>query len=779
MFVSFDPTLNPGELKDEYLRQLQYKLDDPEYSMSVGIMFVNPKKIKFSNWLLENHNRIKAFRQKEQIDPSNVAYENHFLAARLITNIISNTIYYKNLLDRGVDKLSSAKQKEAYKKFFDTGDQSTNELATGLINTLKIRIDGLFDWNELTAAYKSAVEAGQGSAESYDNAKQIIFDKLIQKVNEAYDSKDLTKTKLFKFLESVHGADVKNLFVDLNIAKHKKYSSVLDALFSKFTGHDDEILADLGNIVDLLPDRLNLLVERMSYNEFKDGMVPINMGISKKGTSNQVPYFCESVNSEEDIMVNNHLIHPNIYIDLESLSELDEASELKINYEYITQFIDGLNKGIASYESHRVTPSLIELLKSLRDKYVKKVNGNNFKELKEMIASEMDEAPIDLTPGYNFVFDFRDGSSVWFNEGEYRYNENGELKIIKNIIKLTPDNVNRTVTIETDKEIYIHDFKAKEMKLLNTKPETTAPNSLVKENFNNFADVLTAIDFPNKDIALNDFKQVFESNKNMTNEELLNSINEIITRYGLQLEASLNDGIINISKISTIEGKTNPVSFGVNADKYMHNPTTDKDVKVFDAEVDENGLGTYTITSLKRIKSLDGLDASVQLSGSAIEDAVDYRVIEKGVIKKNDQGIFEIIKPLKLELFSDKESKEAVPITQEKPPVIKEEVKSIKESKSYIEQRTKFLSDIKSQIVSVLENIPESEDKAIISETLANIIQSIDDGSSTLLSKSKDLSNYMFNPKFIKSLGKMDDSVKTIIMNDILNTLSDNQLIKC
>jgi hypothetical protein len=164
-----------------------------------------------------------------------------------------------------VDKLSSSKQKEAYKKFFDTGDQSTNELATGLINTLKIRIDGLFDWNELTAAYKSAVEAGQGSAESYDNAKQIIFDKLIQKVNEAYDSKDLTKTKLFKFLESVHGADVKNLFVDLNIAKHKKYSSVLDALFSKFTGHDDEILADLGNIVDLLPDRLNLLVERMSY----------------------------------------------------------------------------------------------------------------------------------------------------------------------------------------------------------------------------------------------------------------------------------------------------------------------------------------------------------------------------------------------------------------------------------------------------------------------------------------------------------------------------------
>jgi|GEM_PF-2493724 len=780
VFVSFDPTLSPGELKDEYLRQLQHKLDDPEYSMSVGIMFVSPKKVKFSNWLLENHNRIKAFRNKEQIDPSNVAYENHFLAARLITNIISNTIYYKNLLDRGVDKLSSAKQKEAYKKFFDTGDQSTNELATGLINTLKIRIDGLFDWNELTAAYKSAVEAGQGSAESYDNAKQIIFDKLIQKVNEAYNSKDLTKTKLFKFLESVHGADVKNLFVDLNIAKHKKYSSVLDALFSKFTGHDDEILADLGNIVDLLPDRLNLLVERMSYNEFKDGMVPMNMGISKKGTSNQVPYFCESVNSEDDIMVNNHLIHPNIYIDLESLSELDEDSEIKINSEYIEKFKKGIDSVIAKAKESDASPSYIKEIEKIGNKYLKNVNKSNHDKLANLFIDELDKIPIDITPGYKFFYNVREGEFFTFKDGEYSYAQNHEgLKTIQNVIKLTPDNLNRTITIETDKEIYIHDLKTKEFKLLNTKPETTVPNSLVKENFNNFADVLTAIDFPNKDIALNDFKQVFESNKNMTNEELLNSINGIITRYGLQLEASLNDGIINISKISTIEGKTTPISFGINADKYMHNPTTDKDVKVFDAEVDENGLGTYTITSLKRIKSLDGLDASVQLSGSAIEDAVDYRIVEKGVIKKNDQGVFEIVKPLKIELFSDKESKNTAPITQEEPPVIKEEVRSVKESKSYIEQRTDFLSDIKSQIVSVLENIPESEDKAIISETLANIIQSIDDGSSTLLSKSKDLSNYMFNPKFIKSLGKMDDSVKAIIMNDILNTLSDNQLIKC
>ena len=524
----------------------------------------------------------------------------------------------------------------------------------------------------------------------------------------------------------------------------------------------------------------------MSYNEFKDGMVPINMGISKKGTSNQVPYFCESVNSEDDIMVNNHLIHPNIYIDLESLSELDEDSELKINSEYIEQFKDSINKAVATYESHGVTPSLIQKLKDLGNKYSEKVNKNNRNEIMELLANEMNKVPIDLTPGYAFIYDFKDGSSVVFNDGEYRYKEDGQPKTIKDVIKLTTDNTNRTVTIETDKEIYIHNLKTKEFKLLNTKPETTVPNSLVKENFNNFADVLTAIDFPNKDIALNDFKQVFESNKNMTNEELLNSINGIITRYGLQLEASLNDGIINISKISTIEGKTTPVSFDLNNGMFMTEMVGDNALQVFDAEVDENGLGTYTIHSLKMLKMLidmswlsDGVDYSVKISGSAIEEAVDYMTVEKGVIKKNDQGVFEIIRPLKLELFSDKESKKAAPITQEEPPVIKEKVSPIKESKSYIEQRTDFLSDIKSQIVYVLENIPESEDKAIISETLANIIQSIDDGSSTLLSKSKDLSNYIFNPKFIKSLGKMDDSVKAIIMNDILNTLSDNQLIKC
>ena len=462
-------------------------------------------------------------------------------------------------------------------------------------------------------------------------------------------------------------------------------------------------------------------------------------------------------------------------------------SELKINSEYIEKFKNEIDALIVEAKKFNASPSYIKAMEEIGNKYLKNVNKSNFGTIGTLFINELDRLPIDITPGYKFLYSARDGEFFIFEDGEYSYAQNHEgLKTIQNVIKITPDNLNRTITIETDKEIYIHDLKTKEFKLLNTKPETTAPNSLVKENFNNFADVLTAIDFPNKDIALNDFKQAFESNKNMTNEELLSSINEIITRYGLQLEASLNDGIINISKISTLEGKTTPVSFDLNNGMFMTEMVGDNALQAFDAEVDENGLGTYTIHSLKMLKKLiemswlsDGINYSAKISGSSIEDAVDYRVIEKGVIKKNDQGVFEIIKPLKIELFSDKESKNTAPIIQEESPVIKEDITPIKESKSYIEQRTNFLSDVKAQIVSVLENVPESEDKAIISETLANIIQSIDDGSSTLLSKSKDLSNYIFNPKFIKSLGKMDDSVKAIIMNDILNTLSDNQLIKC
>lgn len=108
------------------------------------------------------------------------------------------------------------------------------------------------------------------------------------------------------------------------------------------------------------------------------------------------------------------------------------------------------------------------------------------------------------------------------------------------------------------------------------------------------------------------------------------------------------------SEYKSIPKKVNKVSFGLNADKYLHNQTNDKDVRVFDAEIEDNGNGTFTISSLNRIKSLDGVDDVVDIKGKIpLADAKNYKVIEKGRIKLNDNGIYEVVSPLKIELVSD------------------------------------------------------------------------------------------------------------------------------
>ncbi len=108
------------------------------------------------------------------------------------------------------------------------------------------------------------------------------------------------------------------------------------------------------------------------------------------------------------------------------------------------------------------------------------------------------------------------------------------------------------------------------------------------------------------------------------------------------------------SEYKSIPKKVNKVSFGLNADKYLHNQTNDKDVRVFDAEIEDNGNGTFTISSLNRIKSLDGVDDVVDIKGRIpLADAKNYKVVEKGRIKLNDNGIYEVVSPLKIELVSD------------------------------------------------------------------------------------------------------------------------------
>ena len=104
------------------------------------------------------------------------------------------------------------------------------------------------------------------------------------------------------------------------------------------------------------------------------------------------------------------------------------------------------------------------------------------------------------------------------------------------------------------------------------------------------------------------------------------------------------------SAAPTKKGKR--VSFTNNKDKYLTEQTEDKDLKFFDAEINDDGTGTFEITSLKRVKSYDDIDSAVvTVGGVTWNDASTYRVLEKGEIKRNESGIYEITKPTKIELI--------------------------------------------------------------------------------------------------------------------------------
>lgn len=104
------------------------------------------------------------------------------------------------------------------------------------------------------------------------------------------------------------------------------------------------------------------------------------------------------------------------------------------------------------------------------------------------------------------------------------------------------------------------------------------------------------------------------------------------------------------SSAATKKGKR--VSFTNNKDKYLTEQTEDKDLKFFDAEINDDGTGTFEITSLKRVKSYDDIDSAVvTVGGVTWNDASTYRLIEKGEIKRNESGIYEITKPTKIELI--------------------------------------------------------------------------------------------------------------------------------
>ena len=87
IFISMDKTIPENQLMDRYLSNLEHK-KDPGTVQDVRMIFLNMDQISFADWLKINRKFYKeAIKNKKQTKGKGV-YENKYLAARALANII-------------------------------------------------------------------------------------------------------------------------------------------------------------------------------------------------------------------------------------------------------------------------------------------------------------------------------------------------------------------------------------------------------------------------------------------------------------------------------------------------------------------------------------------------------------------------------------------------------------------------------------------------------------------------------------------------------------------
>lgn len=310
MFVSFDQTLKPYELEQEYINQLKEYNEGTRTDFSVNIAFITTRQLPFSEWIQQYHD------YKKQPDSAmKNSYENHFMAAKLLTNMITQANYYKYLFDQQKNGKISAEQKIRLDKFINGEDS----LSKDLVNQIIERTNSLFpEINTYLIDINKQKEKGDR-----ESSRQRTLNYVIGKIQESYSSTDLNKSSLAEYLKGVIGEpEVKRMFTDINNAKSFKYTSIIHSILYNKTTSPNEITDSGKFITTNLASQLNTLI---SYgDQFKNGMVYIHPTIEKSTSSSvEVPYMCKMANKKSDIIINKEILPPNIYINMSGLSNVD------------------------------------------------------------------------------------------------------------------------------------------------------------------------------------------------------------------------------------------------------------------------------------------------------------------------------------------------------------------------------------------------------------------------------------------------------------------------
>lgn len=77
--------------------------------------------------------------------------------------------------------------------------------------------------------------------------------------------------------------------------------------------------------------------------------------------------------------------------------------------------------------------------------------------------------------------------------------------------------------------------------------------------------------------------------------------------------------------------------------------TSKNDNALFKAWVSDTD-GEFTILSLDAIRSIDGIESAVYKEGVPIKEALYFKVIQKGKVKRNSKGNWDLVSPTKIKL---------------------------------------------------------------------------------------------------------------------------------
>lgn len=401
MFVSFDKTLKPSELEDEYRNQLLQIKNGERTDLSVNISFLTTKQIKFGEWLKQNNNLIKEFQTNKKFPDRLPIYENHYMASKMLTNIIINSNYFNWLIgkqEKG-DKLKDY-QISALNKFYKNSEGNNNDkfkgLAKGLVAQTLDRIHTLFpDMRILLNDYTNALNSKDENR--IESAKNAITDNIVSTLSKSYNSSDLTKSPVADYLSDIDGKEeTKTILSNINDAKRIKYIQIVRSLFYKRTDSDNELSVDGDFIATQMGNQLDQLVAHKG--EFRDGMVYLHATIEKAGKKlPEVPYLVKASNSDTDFIINKEILPPNIYVNMKDMEHYD-LSESDAKVQQIT------NANMA--EIHGYAQEFSVFLNKMNLDYSKPIN-----EIKKQIIDNLNSNAL-LLQNNTYLFNYRDDQKL-------------------------------------------------------------------------------------------------------------------------------------------------------------------------------------------------------------------------------------------------------------------------------------------------------------------------------------------------------------------------------